>query len=846
MHEIAHVERRDNLIVLLQAIAKAAFWPIPFVHLLNRELERAREEICDNHVLASRDAVSYGETLLRVAHLACETEMPVGTVGILHWRGKLEDRIFGLIHKGRSKMTRLNPLIALGVLTLFLSASALLCGTTIVTAQPLPAASDTPAVAQEQPAPPQKPEKAQEKDAFTAWGQEVGGLQAGLGYRPGEKRVYSHGETVTLVVRVRNVGNEDVKFRYLKEFFMETPPLVTGGEGETIRQGGLVLFGRLVHVPVDVNLAPGKELELHDLKLKLAPASGSGDVTEVSPDALHGKGKFQIQYEQLAHARIDPNLTKLATGKLELGVKKPEKQPQKEEKEAFTAWGKEINGLQAGLGFRSGEKRAYHHGETVKLVVRVRNVGKEPVKFEYLKEFFMETPPTATDSQGKPVFSRLDGVLGLIHLPVEVTLAAGKEIELYELKPELKPASDNAPNGTSVLHGTGTFQLQYDPVFGNSSLGGIKVDPTLSKLATGKLELEVKEPEKQPQKKEEKEPFTAWGKKVGGLQAGLGFRPGEKRAYRHGETVTLVLRLRNPADESDGKPQAVEFKHIRAFFVENPPTITDADGKAVQLPNYRTRDQALHMPRSSTVLPGKEVELYEWTFALQPKGENSSRSFIHGTGKHTLQCERIVGPTWLNPDHPNPALGELATGKLELDITSDLSDAPEKKGARGAKLQPGTEKKLHWGEPANGLRLALAWPPTLGEPAAGDVPDFFLAVQNVSEKPVRLCTTADAPNTRRLTISTDGIPQIRTVIEEPSGTDVTLEPSEVLFLRLFSEKLPDQPSRGPLIAAGVKQIPTRTLLADMEIKNAPKGAWTGMIVTPSTRAGIGAEAPKKP
>ncbi len=135
-HEIAHVERRDNLVVLLQAIARAAFWPIPFLHLLNRELERAREEICDNHVLACRDAVSYGETLLRVAHLACETEMPVGTVGILHWRGKLEERIFGLIHKGRSKMTRMDPLIALGVLALFLSTTAILCGTTIIAAQP--------------------------------------------------------------------------------------------------------------------------------------------------------------------------------------------------------------------------------------------------------------------------------------------------------------------------------------------------------------------------------------------------------------------------------------------------------------------------------------------------------------------------------------------------------------------------------------------------------------------------------------------------------------------------------------------------------------------------------------
>jgi len=74
--------------------------------------------------------------------------------------------------------------------------------------------------------------------------------------------------------------------------------------------------------------------------------------------------------------------------------------PQKpdQQKEAFTAWGKEINGLQAGVGFRAGEKRAYAHGETVTLVVRVRNVGKEAVKFEYVKLYLDETPPTETDA----------------------------------------------------------------------------------------------------------------------------------------------------------------------------------------------------------------------------------------------------------------------------------------------------------------------------------------------------------------------------------------------------------------------------------------------------------------
>jgi beta-lactamase regulating signal transducer with metallopeptidase domain len=166
---------------------------------------------------------------------------------------------------------------------------------------------------------------------------------------------------------------------------------------------------------------------------------------------------------------------------------------------------------------------------------------------------------------------------------------------------------------------------------------------------------------------------------------------------------------------------------------------------------------------------------------------------------------------------------------------------------RGAKLQPGTQEKLEWGAAVNGLRMALAWPPTLGEPAAGDVPDFFLAVQNVSAAPVRLCTTAEAPHQRRLTFSTNGVPQGRTVSSEPNGVDVTLEPREVVFLRLFVESAKDdtpRASHGSMLAATVRQSPAMTLLADIEIAKAPEGAWTGKLVTPETRAGVGAQAPK--
>jgi hypothetical protein len=180
---------------------------------------------------------------------------------------------------------------------------------------------------------------------------------------------------------------------------------------------------------------------------------------------------------------------------------------QKQEKEGFTAWGEPVGGLQAGLGIRPAAKRVYHYGETVTLVIRVRNVGKETVKFKYIRQFLDENPPTVTDADGKTVPQHRTSVLGF-HPPVEVSLEPGKDTELESrlaggarlagasgLRYELRPASGGGKPTTEeqpLFVGTGKVSLQYVRVFGNSSAGRIELDPALSKLTTGKLELEIK------------------------------------------------------------------------------------------------------------------------------------------------------------------------------------------------------------------------------------------------------------------------------------------------------------------------------------------------------------------
>src|SRR5262249_5985877 len=182
-------------------------------------------------------------------------------------------------------------------------------------------------------------------------------------------------------------------------------------------------------------------------------------------------------------------------------VKPPKKVQQKREKEAFIAWGKEVGGLQAGLGYDPGQKRAYHHGDTVRLALRVRNVSNKEVEFACCRQFFMEVPPTMTDGQGKPV--RLPASAGTPKpRPEKVSLGPGKEIELYELKFKLRPPTENGDDDNDtesidfagtvfIFYGMGKFQIQYERLI-DRPWAGPEPDPILSKLATGKLELEIK------------------------------------------------------------------------------------------------------------------------------------------------------------------------------------------------------------------------------------------------------------------------------------------------------------------------------------------------------------------
>ena len=124
VHECAHLLRRDPVVGVLQWLAAVLFWPHPFVHYLNRQLARAREEVCDNYVLRHGDARSYASTLLELTERCHPAGRSIGALGLFGPRWSLAERVAGLLDRGRVAMTRMNAW-AFGALATTLAASSL-------------------------------------------------------------------------------------------------------------------------------------------------------------------------------------------------------------------------------------------------------------------------------------------------------------------------------------------------------------------------------------------------------------------------------------------------------------------------------------------------------------------------------------------------------------------------------------------------------------------------------------------------------------------------------------------------------------------------------------------------
>jgi len=94
IHEIAHLERRDDWSRLGSRLAQALCWPHPLVHFIARRLDVERELACDDWVVsASGSARRYMAALARVAELRLEHRGLLMASGIAERKSQLRLRV---------------------------------------------------------------------------------------------------------------------------------------------------------------------------------------------------------------------------------------------------------------------------------------------------------------------------------------------------------------------------------------------------------------------------------------------------------------------------------------------------------------------------------------------------------------------------------------------------------------------------------------------------------------------------------------------------------------------------------------------------------------------------------
>ena len=356
----------------------------------------------------------------------------------------------------------------------------------------------------------------------------------------------------------------------VRAFDFSNPANVKLSHVSSSENGGDWSWGKIVpaafHQPVLNALGDrGKRLRDFIEPQKVKPAGASAARRPKLPEEAYAKLGVHCQKFREEDAKRDG-------GELMGGVLEPSK-PADREREPLV------------LGVRTASDAQWRMGGTARVGLVVRNctgsIGQKnsgsDVKFSYTGRIDNGLSIVAVDEAGKEhqaAIAQFDGELGFQQMLLPVAhVAIIKEFTL-RFDPEKRDVSE--PHVAAFHLPPGKYKLRFK--WNDAHPDVAHEGEWTGELVNEEFEFTLTEavassPASEASKTAEQKPYTAWGKEVGGLQAGLGFKAGEKRAYRHGETANIVLRVRNVGTEE------VEFKHIWAFFVENPPAITDADGK---------------------------------------------------------------------------------------------------------------------------------------------------------------------------------------------------------------------------------------------------------------------------
>jgi RNA polymerase sigma factor (sigma-70 family) len=374
-----------------------------------------------------------------------------------------------------------------------------------------------------------------------------------------------------------------------------------------------------------------------------------------------------------------------------------------EAKKAFTAWGKEVDGLQMGL---ATDMHTVRQGETAKFAVKLRNVGKADIKISH--GLFRESPPDVTTSGGGKVSVFMPPLLGIYVVPTERIIKPGEIITLYNPEVAVQPEALMRLDG---LMRVGTPTVCVDPGKYKIAYGGmIQSHP---KLTTGSMEFEVKEPAKSVVAIKDD---VAWGKEAGGLQAGI-VGPG---SVRIGEKARFVVKLRNASK----KPIKVSAWPLWTCY----PGVVDLRGNRVRTTAAPAVDFEI-LPKALTLKPGETVDIDKTDLLVAepeqkvtvPDGVVDFCAIHVKPGMHKASC---VG--FLKENH------SLVTGTVEFEVKPAIAadkqqDSPSQYTTADIVVQYRDEtgrevrdlKQFRVDDARTVARLASHFPGILGERGSG-------------------------------------------------------------------------------------------------------------------------------
>ncbi|MFO0940728.1 MAG: M56 family metallopeptidase [Pirellulales bacterium] len=177
-------------------------------------------------------------------------------------------------------------------------------------------------------------------------------------------------------------------------------------------------------------------------------------------------------------------------------------------------------------------------------------------------------------------------------------------------------------------------------------------------------------------------------------------------------------------------------------------------------------------------------------------------------------------------------------GRQIDELTSDENkqNPPAKPSNSSMKIDQNTEAQLDWSEAVNGLRAATI--------IHGQPPAICLAVQNVSQTQIRFVDTVQAKDLRRLILSdSQGILFVLTA-DQPTQTDLLLQPREVVYLRMLPAVKEDERSAESGLIDGLRKDSLQSWEIALKIESAPQDAWKGTLVTAPTRAAVSVLSPQ--